>query len=417
MRVPLLIGVPDVLLARAGRGVPGCSNSSISKYTRTVKGFRYSCAAAASFGLESVVRTEIEEMGIRGTRVEDRRVLFEAGAEDIARCNIRLRSADRVLIVLADFPAPDFDSLYQGVRAVPWRDVLAPFPAVQVDARSADSKLTAIPSLQSVAKKAIVDAMSRSPSRMPETGPRYDVQLSIRKDRATVCLDTTGPGLHKRGYRRHTGEAPLRENLAAALVLLSRWDHSRPFADPVCGSGTIAIEAALQAANIAPGILRRFAAEDWPLFPGSSWTDERASAREAQVRPAMASALEASDRDPAMVRAAAANAAAAGVADLISFRAAPLESFSPKSELGCLVCNPPYGERLGNAKDAQDLARVMGALRDRIPTWSFFVLSALEDFQKCFGARASRNRKLYNGNIRCWYYQYFGPLHSVAHSV
>jgi putative N6-adenine-specific DNA methylase len=374
-----------------------------------VKGFRYSCAAAASFGLESVVRAEIEELGIQGTRVEDRRVLFEAGAEDIARCNIRLRAADRVLIILADFPAPDFDSLYQGVRAVPWRDLLAPFPAVQVDARSVGSKLTAIPSLQSVTKKAIVDAMSRSPSRMPETGPRYDVQLSIQKDRATLCLDTTGPGLHKRGYRRHTGEAPLRENLAAALVLLSRWDPSRRFADPVCGSGTIAIEAALQAANIAPGLSRHFAAEDWPLFPGSLWQGERASARDAQVRPAMAG-LEASDRDPAMIKAAAANAASAGVADLITFRAAPLESFSPDAEFGCCVCNPPYGERLGSARDAQDLARAMGALRDRMPTWSFFVLSALEDFQKCFGARASRNRKLYNGNIRCWYYQYFGPL-------
>jgi putative N6-adenine-specific DNA methylase len=292
---------------------------------------------------------------------------------------------------------------------VPWRDVLAPFPAVQVDARSAGSKLTAVPSLQSVTKKAIVDAMSGSPSRMPETGPRYDVQLSIQKDRATVCLDTTGPGLHKRGYRRHTGEAPLRENLAAALVLLSRWDPSRRFADPVCGSGTIAIEAALQAANIAPGISRHFAAEDWPLIPGSLWRDERASARDAQVKPLIAG-LYASDRDPAMVKASAANAAAAGVADLITFRAAPLESFSPDGEFGCLVCNPPYGERLGNPREAQDLARAMGALRGRMPTWSFFVLSALEDFQKCFGARASRNRKLYNGNIRCWYYQYFGPL-------
>jgi len=374
-----------------------------------VKGFRYSCAAAASFGLESVVRSEIEGLGIDGTRVEDRRVVFEATARDIARCNIWLRAADRVLIQVSEFPAPDFDALYEGIRAVPWRDLLAPFPAVTVDARSAGSKLTAAPSLQSVAKKAIVDAMTGSATRMPETGPRYDVQLSLQKDRATVSLDTTGPGLHKRGYRRHTGDAPLRENLAAALVLLSRWDPSRPFADPVCGSGTIAIEAALQAANIAPGLGRRFAAEDWPLFPVPLWSEVRASARDAQVRTVNAG-IDSSDRDPAMVKAAAANAAAAGVAELIRFRTAPLESFSPTVEFGCLVCNPPYGERLGSVREAQELARVMGSLRHRAPTWSFFVLSALEDFQRCFGARASRNRKLYNGNIRCWYYQYFGPL-------
>ena len=374
-----------------------------------MKGFRYSCAAAASFGLESVVRSEIEGLGIDGTRVEDRRVVFEATARDIARCNIWLRAADRVLIQVSEFPAPDFDALYEGIRAVPWRDLLAPFPAVTVDARSAGSKLTAAPSLQSVAKKAIVDAMTGSATRMPETGPRYDVQLSLQKDRATVSLDTTGPGLHKRGYRRHTGDAPLRENLAAALVLLSRWDPSRPFADPVCGSGTIAIEAALQAANIAPGLGRRFAAEDWPLFPVPLWSEVRASARDAQVRTVNAG-IDASDRDPAMVKAAAANAAAAGVAELIRFRTAPLESFSPTVEFGCLVCNPPYGERLGSVREAQELARVMGSLRHRAPTWSFFVLSALEDFQRCFGARASRNRKLYNGNIRCWYYQYFGPL-------
>lgn len=374
-----------------------------------MKGFRYSCAAAASFGLESVVRSEIEGLGIDGTRVEDRRVVFDATARDIARCNIWLRAADRVLIQVSEFPAPDFDALYQGIRAVPWRDLLAPFPAVTVDARSAGSKLTAAPSLQSVTKKAIVDAMTGSATRMPETGPRYDVQLSLQKDRATVSLDTTGPGLHKRGYRRHTGDAPLRENLAAALVLLSRWDPSRPFADPACGSGTITIEAALQAANIAPGLGRRFAAEDWPLFPVPLWSEVRASARDAQVRTVNAR-IDASDRDPAMVKAAAANAAAAGVAELIRFRTAPLESFSPTVEFGCLVCNPPYGERLGTVREAQELARVMGSLRHRAPTWSFFVLSALEDFQRCFGARASRNRKLYNGNIRCWYYQYFGPL-------
>ena len=247
-----------------------------------MKGFRYACAASASFGLESVVRSEIERLGIGGTRVEDRRVLFDATAQDIARCNIRLRAADRVLIQVGDFHAPDFDALYEGIRALPWRELLAPSPAVTVDGRSVASKLTAVPSLQSVTKKAIIDALGGTKSGrslrtvrgrpgpwIPETGPRYDVLISLHRDRAVVTLDTTGPGLHKRGYRRHVGEAPIRENLAAALVLLSRWDASRPLADPVCGSGTIAIEAALQAANISPGVGRRFSAEDWPLFPES----------------------------------------------------------------------------------------------------------------------------------------------------
>jgi len=374
-----------------------------------VKGFQCSCAAAASFGLESIVRSEIEDLGIHGTRVEDRRVLFEASAPEIARCNLWLRTADRLFITLAQFPAPDFDSLYEGVRAVPWRDWLGAGSAVNVEAASVKSRLTAVPSLQSVAKKAIVDAVNPSSSRMPETGPRYDVHVSLRADVATVSLDTTGPGLHKRGYRRHAGEAPLRENLAAALVMLSRWDPSRPFADPVCGSGTIAIEAALIAARIPPGAGRRFAAEDWPVFPPSAWEEERASAADARVRDLVVD-ITGSDRDPAMVDAARANAEAAGVGGLARFHAAAVSSFAPAKDFGCVVCNPPYGERLGSAREAQDLARELGGLRRALPSWSFFVLSAREDFPRFFGESASRNRKLYNGNLRCWLYQYFGPL-------
>jgi putative N6-adenine-specific DNA methylase len=373
-----------------------------------VKGFPCSCAAAATFGLESVVRAEVQDLGIRTTRVEDRRVFFEASPREIARCNLWLRTADRLLVILAQFPAVDFDSLYEGVRSAPWRDWLTPAASVNVEAVSVKSRLSAVPSLQSVTRKAIADTVSPS-SRMAETGPRYDVRLDLRADAATVSLDTTGPGLHKRGYRRHAGEAPLRENLAAALVLLSRWDPSRPFADPVCGSGTIAIEAALAAARIAPGIGRKFAAEEWPAFPSSAWREERVSAAEARVRDLQVSII-ASDRDPAMVSAARANADAAGVSGLVRFHAAPASSFSPAGDFGCVVCNPPYGERLGNEREAQDLAREMGRLRRALPTWSFFVLSAREDFPRFFGERPSRNRKLYNGNLRCWLYQYFGPL-------
>jgi putative N6-adenine-specific DNA methylase len=377
-----------------------------------VIGSTFTCIATASFGLEAVVRSELPALGIEAARVEDRRVFFPGSARDIARCNICLRTADRVLIQVAEFPAQDFDSLYQGVRAIAWRELLASSPAVTVEARSVSSRLTAIPAVQSVAKKAIVDAMTgarRSPGRMPETGPRYDVELVLRADRASVCLDTTGPGLHKRGYRRETGEAPLRENLAAALVLLSRWDPSRPFADPLCGSGTIPIEAAMIAAHAPPGIARAFAAEQWPLLPARAWAEAREQARDEQRRSVEAS-ITAADLSPAMMEAAARNARQAGVADMIRFRAVPLASFTPDGDYGCIVCNPPYGERLGDVREVEALYQAMGRLYRGLPTWSFFALSAREDFQRFFGARASRNRKLYNGNIRCWYYQYFGPL-------
>ncbi len=373
-----------------------------------MKGFPYSCAAAATFGLESLVRSEIESLGIRDTRVEDRRVRFETDARGIARCNLWLRTADRLFVTLAEFPSPDFDALYQGVRSAPWRDWMPSDASVTVNAASVKSRLTAVPSIQSVARKAIADAVSPA-SRMPETGPRFDVHLEIRNDQATLSVDTTGPGLHKRGYRRHAGEAPLRENLAAAMVMLSRWEPSRPLAGPVCGSGTIAIEAAMIAASAAPGISRTFSAESWPAFPSGAWKEERASAAAARAS-GLRLDITGSDKDPAMVSAAQANAAAAGVADLVRFRAAPVSSFSPSADYGCLVCNPPYGERLGNERQAQELAAELGKLHRALPSWSFFVLSAREDFPRYFGDRPSRNRKLYNGNLRCWLYQYFGPL-------
>ena len=377
---------------------------------------RYQCAATASFGLEAVVRGELESLGVTVTRTEDRRVLFEAGPREIARSNLWLRTADRVLLQAGELSTPDFGALYEGVRSLPWRSLLGATPAVTVNARSANSALTSVPSLQAVTKKAIMDAVAgragagqRGSTRVAETGPAFDVELILHDDCSTVYLDTTGPGLHKRGYRRSAGPAPLRETLAAALVLLSRWEPGRPFADPLCGSGTIAIEAALIAAHAAPGLARSFAAEEWPLLPASAWAEERESARGA-ARRGLDIALHASDRDKGLVTIAEGNARAAGVADLVRFHAAPLDAFRPPADYGCIVCNPPYGERLGDISEARALAGEMGALLRRLPTWSLFALSADEEFPRYFGSRASRNRKLYNGNLRCWLYQYFGPL-------
>jgi putative N6-adenine-specific DNA methylase len=372
---------------------------------------RYTLAATASFGLEAVVRGEVEALGIAGARAEDRHVLFEGTAADAARCNVRLRAADRVLVRLAEFAAGDFDGLYEGVRRVDWAGLLGSSPAVTVEARSAKSTLASVPSIQSVSKKALIDGLSRGKARgrVAETGPACTVEVVVRDDRASVWLDTTGPGLHRRGYRTEAGEAPLRENLAAALVLLSRWDASRPFADPLCGSGTIAIEAAMIAANVAPGAGRRFAGEELPLLPAASWAAAREEARAAERRGARC-VIAASDRDAGLIAAARRNASRAGVAPLIRLQAAELSAFRPSGDFGCMVVNPPYGERLGSSREAEALYRGLGTVYARLPTWSLFALTAHPQFERALGARATKNRKLYNGNLRCWLYQYFGPL-------
>jgi putative N6-adenine-specific DNA methylase len=374
---------------------------------------RFVLEAAATFGLEAVVRDELRALGVSVIGTEDRRVIFEGTALEVARCNIGLRTADRVWLRLADFRVMDFDDLYEGVRQAPWREIMTPEAAVVVKARSSRSNLSSVPSIQSVSKKAIIDALlgtggRQGRQRAEETGPSYTVEVSLLRDHAAVCLDTSGAGLHKRGYRLESGAAPLRENLAAALVLLSRWDPSRPFADPLCGSGTIAIEAALIARGVAPGIRRRFAAERWPLLQGRVWEDARLEAREEERRNAPVS-INASDRDRTMVDAAARNAAQAGVADDVRFQCVPLLAFEPQGDYGCVVSNPPYGERLGERRDVESLSREIGELYRRLGTWSFFILTANTDFPRLFGTSFSKNRKLYNGNIRCYLYQWFGP--------
>jgi len=372
----------------------------------------FTLEAAASFGLEALVRDELQNLGARVLSTEDRRVVFEGTARDIARCNLGLRTADRVWLRLGEFPAATFDELYEGVRAFSWKDILPASAAVDVLARSSKSRLTSVPSIQSVSKRALVDALlgkGRPGARMEETGVRHDVEIVLRQDRASVLLDTSGQGLHKRGYRSETGPAPLRENLAAALVTLSRWDPARPFADPLCGSGTIAIEAALAACSAAPGLNRGFAGEDIPLLPASDWQAAREEARSAVKAPA-GLVIEASDHDAGVVEAARANARAAGVLQHIRFRKRSLDAFQSPGNYGCMVCNPPYGERLGDPREVAELSRRLGLLSRQLPTWSFFILTGSPDFPKLFGAPASRNRKLYNGNIRCWLYQYFGPL-------
>jgi len=394
-------------------------------YTGPMSDHRYPCAAALSFGLEAVVRAELEAMGISGSQAEDRRVTFEATAAEIARANLRLRTADRVLIRLGEFRALDFGELYEGIRSIPWRDIVSHGAAITVHARSNRSRLISVPALQSVGKKAVVDALLHraeghhhgsggghhrsGPMHLEETGPHHDVEIAIQGDTVAVLLDTSGAGLHRRGYRTEAGEAPLRETLAAALVLLSRWEPPRPFADPLCGSGTIPIEAAMVAAQIAPGRTRSFAGEALSILPSAAWSQEREAAR-SQERRGISVDIAASDKDPRMVDISAQNARRAGVSQLVRVRRASMEGFQSSAEYGCMVCNPPYGERVGERNEVSALEQAMGRVLADLPTWSLFALTADTDFPRNFGSRPSRNRKLYNGNIRCYYYQYFGPL-------
>lgn len=372
---------------------------------------RHDLLATASFGLESLVADELSGLGFERRTVENGHVRFAGDDGGIARCNVRLRTADRVFVVLAEFPAPGFDALFEGVRGIGWHDLVPRDAAITVNARSAASRLASVPAVQSVAKKAIVASLTggRPGARIPETGPRLDVEIWLAADRAAVMLDATGEGLHKRGYRTGAGEAPLRENLAAALVLLSRWRPPRPFADPLCGSGTIAIEAAMIGRGIAPGANRSFAAEAWPFVPREAWSRAREEARAAERRDAPTD-IAASDRDGRVLEIARANAAKAGVADAIRFERRDVEAFVPSGDYGCIVTNPPYGERLGDLREAENVYRAMGRTFRRLETWSLFALTAHPDFPRFFGVRSTKNRKLYNGNIRCWLHQYFGPL-------
>jgi len=375
----------------------------------------YTLAATATFGLESVVSSELEALGCSGVSVENGQAVFSGGEADIARCNLWLRSADRLLVRLAEFGVSGPDDVYEGVRTVSWRDFIPASARIVVTAKSVRAPRGSpaagpgVPTLQSVGKKAIVDALTgKSGGRLEETGPLYPVRIALSGGRAVVTLDTSGAGLHKRGYRAEAGEAPLKETLAAGIVILSRWDPSRPFADPLCGSGTIAIEAALIAANAAPGLSRSFAAEEWPHIPADEWRRARQEAAAARLgnRPD----ILATDRDARVLAMAARNAERAGVADMIVFRAMDLAQLRLEGRYGCIVTNPPYAERIGDARDVEELYRLLGRLYTSLPSWSLFALCAHHGFQKLFGGKATKNRKLYNGNILCYLHQYYGPL-------
>ncbi len=370
----------------------------------------YTLIATSAFGLESVVASELRELGYSDLKTEDGRVIFTGDEVDIARCNLWLRCADRVLIRLAEFKATDFEQLFQGSLAVKWERLIPENGVMHVTGKSVRSKLYSVPDCQSIVKKAVIEGMKRKYDRslFSETGPVYKIEIGLLKDNATLTVDTSGDGLHKRGYGEIRGEAPLRETLAAALVKLSRWDRKRLLADPLCGSGTIAIEAALIGRNIAPGLKRTFVSETWPTLPRKIWQAMRDDAAQKIIDQPLE--IFASDMDITVFRQAVANAENAGVDKYITFQKKPVEEFSSKRKFGCVITNPPYGERLGTKESTENLYRSMGKIFLKLDTWSFFILTSHPEFQKYFGKTATRNRKLYNGRIKCYFYQYFGPL-------
>ncbi len=359
----------------------------------------YKCFASCSFGLEGVTSRELKDLRVAETDARDARVYFLTDEAGIARANLWLRTADRVYIELKSFTAVTFDELFEGVRGIEWANRIPKNAAFIVNADSVGSRLFSVSDIQSIGKKAVAVSLmaGHSAAVLPETGERYDIHIKILRDTVSVCLNTSGQGLNRRGYRASNVAAPIRETLAAGLVLLSGW-RGGEFADPLCGSGTIAIEAAMVGQGIALGLNRGFDSEHWNGF-GRAWRDERCAA--AEKSSGNQPLIFASDIDPKAVSAADRNARAAGV-NIRVFKA-DVKDFSRKQ---CTVLtNPPYAERLGEKKDVHQLYSDMG--RSFSDVEKKFVITADEEFERFFGKRAARKRKLYNGNIRCTFYQYF----------
>ncbi|EQB36151.1 MULTISPECIES: THUMP domain-containing class I SAM-dependent RNA methyltransferase [Virgibacillus] len=365
--------------------------------------------ATAAMGLESIVANEVRELGYEA-KVENGKVLFDAPISAIPRCNLWLRTADRVRLLIGTFHATSFDELFEGVKELRWEEYIPEDGQVPVIGKSVHSKLYSVPDCQAITKKAIVERLKLKHgivSKLPETGPVYKVEIALLKDMATLTIDTSGTGLHKRGYRVGQGEAPLKETLAAALVKLTNWKPDEPLIDPFCGSGTIPIEAALIGQNIAPGFNREFVSEDWGLIRSKYW-DQAFEEVEDLANYDQALTIVGSDIDHKMVEISKQNAIEAGLGDLVSWKQMQVRDLTIKDANGYLIGNPPYGQRLGDKEIAAALAKDLGSIMKNHHSWSVYILTAFEQFEKEYGQKATKKRKLFNGFIRTDYYQYFG---------
>ena len=369
----------------------------------------------AATGIEAVVKRQLNLLGYPDTRAINGRIAVENCTWlDVARLNVFLRSGERVLIQLAQFAANDFDELYEGVAAIPWSDFVSANGRVTVITKSVNSKLFAHHSIQSVGKKAIVSALSSKYGFLPESGEEYKVELDLTNDVCSVNLDTTGVGLHKRGYRTLSYDAPLKETTAAALIDLSVWNPDKTFADLFCGSGTLPIEAALKALKIAPGLNRKFAYQAWDCVDDKAHALALQEANDLRVdRPLQ---IIGGDVNPKAIEIANFHAKQAGVGNYVKFNLRAAQDFVTSSSYGVNVSNPPYGERLGDLEQAREVARDMGKLYRRLDKWNFYFLSPVETFERDFGRRADKKRYLYNAGIKCSYYAFNGPKPPLSRS-
>lgn len=368
--------------------------------------------ATTTFGLEAVTAKELKKLGYEDLKLENGKVTFHGDEMDVVICNIWLRTAERVFIQAAEFEAKSFEELFQGTVNVKWSDYIPVNGVMHVTGKSIKSQLHSVPDCQSIVKKAVVESMKKSygVDWFSEDGPVYKIEVGILKDLVTLTIDTSGEGLHKRGYRENSGAAPIKETLAAAMVYLSDWDITQTLADPLCGSGTIAIEAALIGKNIAPGLNRNFVSESWHIIPKDLWEQVREGAQ-SSINNADFRIL-ASDIDGWVIKTAKQNAVKAGVQDYIAFQRISVEDFSSSKSNGCIITNPPYGERLGEKEQVENLCKILGDKYRALNNWSLFLITAFTDFQKAFGKKADKNRKLYNGRLLCYYYQYLKSSHN-----
>ncbi|MBE6008857.1 MAG: class I SAM-dependent RNA methyltransferase [Lachnospiraceae bacterium] len=372
---------------------------------------KFNIIATTTFGLEACVKRECIKLGFENIKTFDGRVEFTGGPEDIARANIWLRCAGRVHIKMAEFKALSFEELFQGTKAVAWEDIIPLDGKFTVVGKSVKSKLFSISDCQAIVKKAVVERMKTKyhVDWFDETGAEYTIQVALLNDIATLTIDSSGSGLHKRGYRANAMTAPLKESLAAAMVELSFWNKDRILLDPLCGSGTIPIEAALIARNIAPGLNRSFAAEGWTnIIDKSIWKNVRVDAYKAINYDCMP-VIYGSDIDEEAIDLARDNAVKAGVDDCVHFSVKPCQQAELKGDYGVMITNPPYGERLGELKEVEQLYKDMGRIFRSNPTWSAYVITSMEYFEKLFGRKADAKRKLFNGRIKTDYYQFYGP--------
>ena len=369
---------------------------------------KFSMLAPCMFGVEGILADELKRLDVKNVVGENGRVFFEGDENTLATANMFSRTAERILIVVGRFNAITFEDLFQSVKRINWEDFIGKDDAFPVKGYSLKSKLFSVPDCQSIIKKAIVQRLSEKygVAWFDETGPVYRIQFSIMKDIVTVYIDTTGAPLYKRGYRAEGVLAPLRETLAFSMIDISRWRGDRPFIDPFCGSGTIPIEAALYALNIAPGVNRRFECEKWSMFKNSIFADAREEARDNEQRDNKVE-IYGSDIDSDAVSLAIANAKKANVADKIRFFKADVKDVRAFADKGIVMCNPPYGERLMDKKSVERLYAVMGRKFAEYKNASKLILTSYEDFEKFYGKKADKKRKLYNGMLKCNLYMYF----------